>query len=63
MHITSKNIHGICSINDKDVYFSTPHTPRKKALTKQTHAHIVASTLTHTHTFDILAFRVFIMLA
>lgn len=66
MHITSKNIHGICSIYDKDVYFSTPLPPEKKHLpNKQTHAHIVASTLTyththtHTHTFDILAFRVF----
>lgn len=51
MHITSKNIHGICSIYDKDVYFSTPLPPEKKHLpNKQTHAHIVASTLTYTHT-------------
>lgn len=51
IHITSKNIHGICSIYDKDVYFSTPLPPEKKHLpNKQTHAHIVASTLTYTHT-------------
>lgn len=48
MHRTSKNIHGICSITDKDVYFSTPLSPGKK--TTNTRTHCRKHPHTHTHT-------------
>lgn len=50
MHITSKNIHGIYSIYNKDVYFSTPLPLEKSTYQTNKHTHTFSQAPSHTHT-------------